>query len=126
MRTPSWRRSCRAANQAGVRTTRSSSWTARGRHCRMSRPLPSYTRRRWRMAVRARWCLAVDMPDRWLLLIHQIPPKPDYFRVKVRRRLYQLGAIAIKNSVYVLPHSDEMLEDFQWLAREIEQEGGEA
>ena len=24
---------------------------------------------------------------RWLLLIHQIPPKPDYLRVKVRRRL---------------------------------------
>ena len=66
------------------------------------------------------------MSDRWLLLIHQIPPKPDYFRVKVRRRLQQLGAIAIKNSVYVLPASDETLEDFQWLAREIEQEGGEA
>jgi hypothetical protein len=64
--------------------------------------------------------------ERWLLLIHQIPPKPDYFRVKVRRRLHGLGAIALKNSVYVLPASDETLEDFQWLAREIEQDGGAA
>ena len=62
----------------------------------------------------------------WLMLIHQIPPKPDYFRVKVRRRLHQIGAIALKNSVYVLPHTDEAMEDFQWLRREIVEEGGEA
>ena len=63
---------------------------------------------------------------RWLLLIHQIPPKPDYFRVKVRRRLRRMGARPVKNSVYVLPRTDEALEDFQWLAREIVGEGGEA
>ena len=63
---------------------------------------------------------------RWLVLIHQIPPKPDYFRVKVGRRLQRLGAVAIKNSVYVLPRSDGLHEDFQWLLREIAQEGGEA
>jgi hypothetical protein len=63
---------------------------------------------------------------RWLVLIHQIPPKPDYFRVKVGRRLQRLGAVAIKNSVYVLPRSAETLEDFQWLLREITEEGGDA
>ena len=26
-------------------------------------------------------------PAHWLLLIHQLPPKPDYFRVKIWRRL---------------------------------------
>ena len=26
-------------------------------------------------------------PDRWLLLIHQIPAKPAYLRVKIWRRL---------------------------------------
>src|SRR5574342_100540 len=62
----------------------------------------------------------------WLLLIHQIPPKHDYFRVKVRRRLRRLGARPLKNSVYVLPRSDAALEDFQWLAREIVAEGGDA
>src|SRR5256714_11660370 len=63
---------------------------------------------------------------RWILLIHQIPPKPDYFRVKVGRRLQRLGAVAIKNSVYVLPRSDETVEDFQWQSREIVAGGGEA
>src|SRR5213592_4020145 len=30
---------------------------------------------------------------RWLLLFHQIPPKPDYFRVKVWRRLHRADAL---------------------------------
>jgi hypothetical protein len=64
--------------------------------------------------------------DRWLLLVHQIPPKPDYFRVKVRRRLQRIGAVALKNSVYLLPSRPEALEDFRWLLREIVADGGEA
>src|SRR5204862_1173467 len=63
---------------------------------------------------------------RWLLLIHQLPPKPDYFRVKIWRRLQRLGAVAIKNSVYVLPRNDQTQEDFQWVLREIVEGGGEA
>ncbi len=63
---------------------------------------------------------------RWLLLIHQIPPKPDYLRVKIGRRLQRVGAVAIKNSVYVLPSSPECREDFQWIVREIEESAGEA
>ncbi|HEU4564162.1 MAG TPA: chromate resistance protein ChrB domain-containing protein, partial [Gemmatimonadaceae bacterium] len=62
----------------------------------------------------------------WLLLIHQIPPKPDYFRVKVGRRLQRIGAVAIKSSVYVLPAAPQSVEDFQWLRREIVDGGGEA
>jgi len=63
---------------------------------------------------------------RWLVLIHQIPPRPSYLRVKVGRRLQALGAVAVKNSVYVLPRSDEALEDFQWVRREIVAGGGDA
>ena len=67
------------------------------------------------------------MPDpRWLILIHQIPPSPSYLRVKVGRRLQGLGAVAVKNSVYVLPRSDQALEDFQWVRREIVAGGGDA
>jgi hypothetical protein len=62
---------------------------------------------------------------RWLLLIPQLPAKPAYLRVKIWRRLQRLGAISVKNSVYVLPASEQALEDFQWLLREIEQGGGE-
>ena len=60
-------------------------------------------------------------PARWLLLVHHLPPKPAYLRVKIWRRLQGLGAISVKNSVYVLPAGDQALEDFQWLLREIEQ-----
>src|SRR5919206_3664327 len=66
------------------------------------------------------------MPSPWLLLIHQIPPKPDYLRVKVGRRLARVGAVAVKNSVYVLPAGERALEDFQWVRREVEDGGGEA
>ena len=62
----------------------------------------------------------------WLLLIHSIPPQPAYFRAKVGKRLARVGAVAIKNSVYVLPSSEQTREDFQWIAREIAEEGGEA
>ena len=63
---------------------------------------------------------------RWLLFIHQVPPKPDYLRVKVRRRLRRMGAVAVKKTVYALPSSDEAFEDFAWLRREVENEGGSA
>ena len=62
---------------------------------------------------------------RWLMLVHQLPPKPAYLRVKIWRRLQSIGAIAVKNSVYVLPAGEQSLEDFQWLLKEIEKSGGE-
>ena len=60
------------------------------------------------------------------MLIHQLPPTPGYLRVRVRRRLHGLGAYPLKQTVYVLPNSDEALEDFQWLRQEIEADGGSA
>ncbi len=62
----------------------------------------------------------------WILLIHQLPPKPTNLRVRTWRKLQRLGAVAIKNSVYVLPFSEQTHEDFQWLKQEIEAAGGEA
>ena len=62
----------------------------------------------------------------WILLIHQLPPKPTNLRVRIWRKLQKLGAVAIKNSVYVLPASEKTDEDFQWLKQEIESAGGEA
>ncbi|MBV8186581.1 MAG: chromate resistance protein [Alphaproteobacteria bacterium] len=61
----------------------------------------------------------------WLLLIHQLPAKPAYARVKVWRRLQALGAVTVKNAVYALPSNEETQEDFAWLAREIVELGGE-
>ena len=64
--------------------------------------------------------------NRWLLLIHQLPAKPAYFRVKIWRRLQALGAVAVKNAVYALPANEQTQEDFEWLLREISEGGGEA
>jgi len=60
------------------------------------------------------------------LLIHQIPPKPNYFRVKIWRHLQKLGAVGIKNSVYALPSNEEAQEDLNWVLREIVEGGGDA
>jgi hypothetical protein len=69
----------------------------------------------------------IDNPGRhWLMLIHQLPPKPDYVRVKVRRRLQRVGAVAVKSTVYVLPATAEALEDLHWIRSEIVELGGTA
>jgi hypothetical protein len=62
----------------------------------------------------------------WILLIHQLPPKPTNLRVRIWRKLQRLGAVSIKNSVYVLPFNEKTHEDFQWLKQEIESSSGEA
>jgi hypothetical protein len=62
----------------------------------------------------------------WILLIHQLPPHPTNLRVRIWRKLQRLGAVAIKNSVYVLPFNEKTHEDFQWLKQEIESSSGEA
>jgi hypothetical protein len=62
----------------------------------------------------------------WLLLIHQIPTSPPYLRVKIWRKLQKIGAVAVKGSVYALPRSDESVEDFHWIAREIMESKGDA
>ena len=69
--------------------------------------------------------LADIKPRNWLLLMHQLPPEPAYFRVKIWRRIQGLGAVALKNSVYALPSRDDTREDFQWILREIAAGGGE-
>ena len=69
---------------------------------------------------------SVLQSQRWLLLIHQLPAKPAYVRVKIWRRLQGLGAVAVKNAVYALPASEQAQEDFEWLMKEIFEIGGEA
>jgi hypothetical protein len=68
----------------------------------------------------------ITAADRWLLLVHQLPAKPAYLRVKTWRRLQGIGAVAVKHGVYALPTSEQAQEDFAWLVREIVEGGGEA
>lgn len=62
---------------------------------------------------------------RWLLFVHQLPSTPSNLRVKTWRRMQQLGALAVKQAVYVLPDWPAAREDFEWLKTEIEGAGGE-
>lgn len=65
-------------------------------------------------------------PPSWLLLVHQLPPRPLYLRAKVRQRLVKVGAVALKNSVYALPDTEDAREDFTWIAQEARAGGGDA
>lgn len=67
-----------------------------------------------------------DTKQAWLLLVHQLPPRPTSLRVRIWRKLQKLGAVSLKNSVYVLPAGEKTREDFQWLKQEVESAGGEA
>ena len=64
--------------------------------------------------------------DAWLVLVVRLPAQPSSQRVRAWRRLKTLGAVALKNSVWVLPHSAESYEQLQWLDQEIQRDGGEA
>jgi hypothetical protein len=61
-----------------------------------------------------------------LLLLVGVPPHPSSLRVRVWRRLRSLGAVPMKRSAYLLPDTPDRYEDFQWLAQEIQREGGDA
>src|SRR5262245_56000249 len=61
-----------------------------------------------------------------LLLLVGLPPSPSSLRVRVWRRLRSLGAVPLKRSAYLLPDTPDRYEDFQWLAQEIQRDGGEA
>ncbi len=61
-----------------------------------------------------------------LLLLVGVPPTPSSLRVRVWRRLRTVGAVALKRSAYLLPDTPERYEDFQWLAQEVQREGGDA
>ncbi len=63
---------------------------------------------------------------RWLQLTYKVPGEPSQKRVWVWRRLQNLGAFALHNSVYLLPYSNEVEKQFSQLAGEIRAMGGEA
>ena len=63
---------------------------------------------------------------RWLLFVHQLPSSPSNLRVRTWRRLQQLGAVPIKQAVYVLPDTPSTREDFEWLRTDVKAAGGDA
>jgi Protein ChrB, N-terminal len=64
--------------------------------------------------------------SKWLVMTYRIPREPTAGRVYVWRKMKQLGAVAVQDAVWVLPATTRTQEQFQWLATEITELGGEA
>jgi hypothetical protein len=62
----------------------------------------------------------------WLILLLSLPPRPSSLRVRAWRRLRALGAVALKGGAYLLPDTGDRYEQFQWLAQEVQRDGGDA
>src|SRR5882672_2010608 len=62
----------------------------------------------------------------WILLLLSLPPRPSSLRVRAWHRLRGLGAVPLKSGAYLLPDSADRYEQFQWLAQEIQRDGGDA
>jgi hypothetical protein len=62
----------------------------------------------------------------WLLLLYALPTKRTTARVNLWRKLKKFGAISLKTSAYLLPDNPTHYERFQWLAKQIRDDGGEA
>lgn len=64
--------------------------------------------------------------NQWVLLVYKVPTEPSARRVYVWRKLKKLGAILLHDAVWILPSTERTREQFQWLASEIVEMGGEA
>jgi hypothetical protein len=62
----------------------------------------------------------------WLLLHYKIAAEPSARRVYIWRKLKRLGAVLVQDTIWVLPHTSQTLEQFQWLTAEIVEMEGEA
>lgn len=62
---------------------------------------------------------------KWLFFSFSVPAKLQGFRVKIWRKINQLGAVQIKNSIYVLPATDHHQEQLTWMSKETDEQGGE-
>ncbi|HVU15481.1 MAG TPA: chromate resistance protein ChrB domain-containing protein [Candidatus Didemnitutus sp.] len=62
----------------------------------------------------------------WLLLLYELPTKHGSQRVSLWRRLKKMGALPLKTSAYLLPDLPALHERFQWLAKQIKDDGGTA
>ena len=63
---------------------------------------------------------------RWLVLIWRLPTGSSTPRVTVWRRLRRLGAVPLTPGAAVLPHSQELHEQLDWIAEGVTDDGGDA
>jgi hypothetical protein len=62
----------------------------------------------------------------WVALSYRLPREPSRLRLAVWRRLKRIGAVLLHDAVWLLPADAGTREAFEWLAEEIEEQGGRA
>lgn len=62
----------------------------------------------------------------WLVLVWRLPHGTSTARVSVWRSLRRLGAVVMTPGAAILPFRDELQEQLDWLAQEIEEQDGQA
>ena len=68
----------------------------------------------------------MHLPKAWLLLLYGLPTKHSAERISLWRKLRKFGALQLKTSAYVLPDEPVHFERFQWLAKQVSDDGGGA
>lgn len=63
---------------------------------------------------------------RWLVLTWRLPAVSSTPRVATWRSLQRLGAVTLTPGAAVVPYSDHLLEQLEWIAEDIVQRGGDA
>ncbi|MDE3085074.1 MAG: chromate resistance protein ChrB, partial [Verrucomicrobiota bacterium] len=66
------------------------------------------------------------MSNSWLLLLYALPTRHGSRRVGLWRTLKKIGAVSLKTSASLLPDTPAHYERFQWLAKQIRDDGGDA
>ncbi len=70
---------------------------------------------------------AVAAPDpRWLTLVWRLPTGSSTPRVTIWRLLRRVGAVGLSPGAAILPFREELQEQLEWLAQDIEEQGGDA
>jgi len=63
---------------------------------------------------------------KWLVLTWRLPAASSTPRVATWRSLQRLGAVTLTPGAAVVPFTEDLLEQLEWIAEEIVQRGGEA
>ena len=62
----------------------------------------------------------------WVLLSYRLPREPSTPRINLWRKLKKLGVAQLADGVVALPSDDRTREQFEWLADEVVESGGQA
>jgi hypothetical protein len=66
------------------------------------------------------------MSPEWVLLSYWLPREPSTPRIALWRKVKRIGAAKISDGLVALPHDPRTREQFDWLAAEVEEAGGNA